>query len=133
MGDDNWIVENKILTINQIAELYFPTETEQTRYKFACNAYSEYFDVSESEVDGADGIDRVFDANLAAVPLYLQYDPTWGGISYGNGTIRKNGCCPTCLAMVFRTCGGNHLSIGHRCMGWKPLLCKWIRNILEHF
>lgn len=101
VGDNNWIVENKILTINQIAELYFPTETEQTRYKFACNAYSEYFDVSESEVDGADGIDRVFDANLAAVPLYLQYDPTWGGISYGNGTIRKNGCCPTCLAMVF--------------------------------
>lgn len=53
VGDNNWIVENKILTINQIAELYFPTETEQTRYKFACNAYSEYFDVSESEVDGA--------------------------------------------------------------------------------
>ena len=116
VGDNNWIVENKILTINQIAELYFTTETEQTRYKFACNAYSEYFDVSESEVDGTDGIDRVFDANLADVPLYLQYDPTWGGISYGNGTIRKNGCCPTCLAM-----------------GWKPLLCKWIRNILEHF
>lgn len=106
VGDNNWIVENKILTINQIAELYFPTETEQTRYKFACNAYSEYFDVSESEVDGADGIDRVFDANLAAVPLYLQYDPTWGGISYGNGTIRKMAVVRRAWQWFFRTCGG---------------------------
>lgn len=34
------------------------------------------------------------------IPLYYQWDQTWGYASYGSGTIAVNGCGPTCLAMV---------------------------------
>ena len=34
------------------------------------------------------------------IPLYLQWDKTWGYASYGSGVIAVDGCGPTCLAMV---------------------------------
>lgn len=34
------------------------------------------------------------------IPLLLQSDKRWAGASYGGGTIKKNGCAPTALAMV---------------------------------
>lgn len=35
-----------------------------------------------------------------SIPLFLQYDKRWGSLKYGNDTIEKEGCGPTCLAMV---------------------------------
>lgn len=107
MGDDNWIVENKILTINQIAELYFTTETEQTRYKFACNAYSEYFDVSESEVDGTDGIDRVFDANPCRCTIVSAiWIPHGAGYPTAMEPSGKMAAVRRAWQWFFRTCEG---------------------------
>lgn len=34
------------------------------------------------------------------VPLFLQWDPTWGYEQYGSGCIAITGCGPTCLAMA---------------------------------
>ncbi|XCP85697.1 C39 family peptidase [Roseburia hominis] len=34
------------------------------------------------------------------IPLYYQWDQTWGYAAYGNGTVATDGCGPTCLAMV---------------------------------
>lgn len=103
-GSDSWLVENEVLSIDEIAALYFPDEYAQTQFKVLCNAYEEYFDVAETIViadDGSESTEGFLPANLSNVPLYLQYDTAWGMLSYGNGTIKRNGCCPTCLAMVF--------------------------------
>lgn len=104
-GNDTFLIENKILTEEEIADLYFSTESDRTRFLIICNAYGEYFDVAETKVimdDDSEAIDSVFSvASISDVPLYLQYDTAWGTQAYGNGTIKRNGCCPTCLAMVF--------------------------------
>lgn len=33
-------------------------------------------------------------------PLFLQWDPRWGYVSYGDSCIALSGCGPTCLSMV---------------------------------
>lgn len=103
-GENTYWIENKVLTMSQIADLYFPGENERSRFLITCEAYGEYFDVAQSKIIDGNGEETYIGAtleNLSNVPLYLQYDATWGSVAYGNGTIKKNGCCPTCLAMVF--------------------------------
>jgi len=41
------------------------------------------------------------------VPLFLQWDPRWGYMKYGDGYMANNGCGPTCLAMVVTYLTGN--------------------------
>lgn len=41
------------------------------------------------------------------VMLLLQWDSRWGNNLYGNSTIAKGGCGPTCLAMIVNSFGGN--------------------------
>lgn len=97
-------VENRLLTINEIADNCFSNESDKKKFFIMCDAYGEYFEIKnptviledDSEVDIAIEIE-----SMSNVPLYLQYDSTWKNVSYGNGTIGRNGCCPTCLAMVF--------------------------------
>lgn len=103
LGNDSWLVENKVLSVEEIAEKYFRDEAEKKQFSILCNTYGEYFDVAQTIIiadDGSESTEGYLPANLSSVPLYLQYDTAWGTISYGNGTIKKNGCCPTCLAMV---------------------------------
>lgn len=103
-GENAYWIENHLLTISEIAAIYFPDEDEKRKFTITCEAYGEYFDVANSKIIDEDGAETIVGAvveNFSAVPLYLQYDSAWGNISYGNGTIKKNGCCPTCLAMVF--------------------------------
>lgn len=38
---------------------------------------------------------------LGEVPSLYQTDPAWSQEPYAGGTIEKNGCGPTCLAMVY--------------------------------
>ena len=45
-------------------------------------------------------IDISEDLNSNSIPLFLQYDKRWGKLKYGEDTIAKEGCGPTCLAMV---------------------------------
>lgn len=41
-------------------------------------------------------------------PLFLQWDPRWGYMSYGtNGTVGSSGCGPTCLSMAVFYLTGN--------------------------
>lgn len=37
---------------------------------------------------------------LGEIPMLFQTDPKWADTSYGNGSIEKKGCGPTCLSMV---------------------------------
>ena len=52
---------------------------------------------------GADGAAStpVSDWRRGEVPFLYQTDPTWANEPYAGGTIRENGCGPTCLAMVY--------------------------------
>lgn len=103
-GNNTFLIENRVLSVDEIANLYFQDETKKTMFTVMCNAYGEYFDVGETKVtvdESNETIETYYPANISRVPLYLQYDSEWGKTAYGNGTIKRNGCCPTCLAMVF--------------------------------
>ena len=99
--DTHFIVKNEFASLDTIAETYFPDEKIRKNFIASYQAYSEYFAMDESGTIEGDGTSLPGDAVLLAVPLYLQYQDPWGSKAYGDGTIRKNGCCPTCLAMVF--------------------------------
>lgn len=104
LQNNNFLIENQLMSASEIADNYFPNQQDKTRFLIMCNAYGEYFDVESTKIvddGGSETVEGIFNANYSSVPLYLQYDPTWGSVAYGNGTIKKNGCCPTCLAMVF--------------------------------
>ena len=100
-GNDVFVITNEILDVDEIAEIYFQDEKTRKKFKEAYTAYSQYFLVNESKVVGDEGEYIPDEAVLLSVPLYLQYKNPWGTAAYGNGTISRNGCCPTCLAMVF--------------------------------
>lgn len=51
--------------------------------------------------------DIEYPQNGMNIPLYLQYDPAWGGIPYGGGTISSSACGPTCMAMVISYLSGS--------------------------
>lgn len=99
--DTHFVVKNEFASLDAIAETYFPDEKIRKNFIASYQAYSEYFAMDESGTIEGDGTSLPGDAVLSAVPLYLQYQDPWGSNAYGDGTIRKNGCCPTCLAMVF--------------------------------
>ena len=99
--DTHFVVKNEFASLDAIAETYFPDEKIRKNFIASYQAYSEYFAMDESGTIEGDGTSLPGDAVLSAVPLYLQYQDPWGSKAYGDGTIRKNGCCPTCLAMVF--------------------------------
>lgn len=60
--------------------------------------YPEYEGKSEEEIKAAADPEEYFEQN--GIPLYLQWDKTWGYAPYGSGIIAIDGCGPTCLAMV---------------------------------
>lgn len=97
-------IANTYLDETEIAEKYFDSDSQKKEFITSCQAYGEFFNVSETEIitEAGNYTDVDFtSAKLMEVPLYLQYKQPWAGMSYGNGNIKKNGCCPTCLAMVF--------------------------------
>ena len=95
--DINFLIENRFQTLEEMAGIFGDEKTKKKFYA-SYEAYSEYFTSDEEQIN-ADG--WIPDSStLLSVPLYLQYASPWGSKSYGTGTIKKNGCCPTCLAMV---------------------------------
>lgn len=96
-------ITNEFLSLDEITEKYFTDESTAQEFQQSCYAYSQFFDISSSKVDAEAGNYTKLEfssSKLLEIPLYLQYKGDWAGFTYGNGTIQKNGCCPTCLAMV---------------------------------
>lgn len=103
-GYKEYEITNVFLSMEEIAEQFFLDEAERKEFQSSCYAYSQFFDISGSNVaaDAGNYTDIGFSSTkLMEIPLYLQYKGNWANVSYGNGNIKKNGCCPTCLAMVF--------------------------------
>lgn len=103
LGAKEYEIANTYLGLEEIADKYFTKESDKERFKNSCFAYEAFFGVSEAEVttETIDRNDISGSVSLLEIPLYLQYSGSWSGIPYGTGTIAKNGCCPTCIAMVF--------------------------------
>lgn len=101
--DGEYDIFNAYFSTKEIAEKYFDTEEERSRYRACCGAYGTYFGKEEAEID-TEMIDinemQNLNVSLLEIPLYLQYQAPWGSMPYGTGTIAQKGCCPTCLAMV---------------------------------
>lgn len=88
-------IYNKLLTLDDIATTFFNEEKDCENYKQSVYLISQYIgNESFGESIGIDG-------EKMDIPLYYQYAAPWGGKKYGSGTIAKNGCGPTCIAMVF--------------------------------
>lgn len=115
-GNGAFLIENTALSQDEIARKYFIDDSSRQRFLVLCNAYSDYFDTAPVKVttdDGVESFEGIFSPNISGVPLYLQYDPAWGSLPYGNGNIKRNGCCPTCLAMVFSYLNGQEILPNH--------------------
>lgn len=99
-SEQEFNVFNDLLSIEEIAKLYFTTESEQKRFMESVYYVRQYLgtedDYFETGVPGV--IESPYRMNI---PLYYQYKAPWGSKRYGNGTISKNGCAPTSIAMVF--------------------------------
>lgn len=68
---------------------------------FICFGILKFIDVfGDSNSDSYGNIDVSKDIKSLDIPLFLQGDKRWGNLKYGNDTIEKEGCGPTCLAMV---------------------------------
>ncbi len=96
-------VTNSFLSMDEIRRMWFPDEAEGKKFVACCEAYSQFMEISQTQIDIEAGnwTNVDFSAiSLMNVPLYLQYKGSWAATPYGDGPIRKTGCAPTCLAMV---------------------------------
>lgn len=66
--------------------LDYPEYAKVSDFELNEKAYQEIPEGSYPEQDG--------------IPIYYQWDKTWGYASYGDGTIAVGGCGPTCVSMV---------------------------------
>lgn len=96
-------ITNAFLPLEEIVALWFPNETDAKKFRAMCEAYAQFMQISETSVDIEAGNWTNTDFSsieLMNIPLYLQYRGSWSSVRYGDGTIKKTGCAPTCLAMV---------------------------------
>ena len=88
-------IYNKLLSFDEIVTTLFVSDNDRENYKQSVYLISQYIgNESFGEAVGIDG-------ERMAIPLYYQYVSPWGNKKYGSGNIAKNGCGPTCIAMVF--------------------------------
>lgn len=103
ISDSEYDIYNTYLKPKKIANRYFQSDTEKSKFCASCSAYQAFFGANEIEIDTEEiDISEIQNVNvsLLEMPLYLQYSGPWASVPYGNGTISGYGCCPTCLAMV---------------------------------
>jgi len=64
--------------------------------------YPEYADKPAEEIEqkALESINIEDYGMQGEIPIYYQWDQTWGYASYGAGTVAEGGCGPTCMAMV---------------------------------
>lgn len=102
-GNNEYEVTNQFLSIEEIIQMWFPDESKAKKFRIMCEAYSQFMEISDTSIDVEAGNWTNADFSsivLIDVPLYLQYRGSWAGVAYGDGTISRTGCSPTCLAMV---------------------------------
>lgn len=122
LGDNKYKVYNEFLTIEAVADKYFPNdEADRSMFMDSYNLYCEFFgvytsgtatednnfkpgtgggtDTEESEDSDSSNSGEQVSGGMD-IPLYLQYSGSWADKPYGTSTITKCGCAPTCLAMV---------------------------------
>lgn len=112
-GND-YLIQNVILSKEEIANLYFPDQTYQNFYLTSYGNFTAlYKDDRQDTINpgwgnpGYDG-ELVYGANGMNIPLYKQGGgQSWSSMAYGNGTIASSGCAPTSLAMVISYLTGN--------------------------
>ena len=105
-GDD-YLIQNIILSKEEIADLYFQDQTYKKFYLTSYGNFTALYKDDRQDVTnpgwgnhGYDG-ELVYGANGMNIPLYKQGGgQPWSGMAYGNGTIASSGCAPTSLAMV---------------------------------
>lgn len=96
---DHFVIYNKLLTPEEIENLYFPGEdSKRGFYETSLENYKEFF--KENGSQEFPDIDTEYPANGMGIPLYLQYDSRWGNLPYGQSDIKTSGCALTCLAMA---------------------------------
>lgn len=96
-GDGEYEIYNDTISPEQIAEKFFETESDRNFYLESLYILTQM--IGPETFDEI--IDNVFSENKMNIPLYYQYASAWGNRQYGNGNIARNGCAPTCIAMVF--------------------------------
>ncbi len=102
-GSYEYEITNQFMALEEITAMYFPDKSDANKFIASCEAYGQFMELSSTSLDIEAGnwTNVMFSSTkLMDVPLYLQYKGNWANNSYGNGTIKKNGCAPTCLAMV---------------------------------
>lgn len=64
--------------------------------------YPEYMVKTEEEIneEALKPVNLEEYQSQEGIPMFFQWDQTWGYASYGDGNIAINGCGPTCLSMV---------------------------------
>lgn len=102
-GNNEFEITNEFLSLEDIIQMWFPDESTAKKFTMMCEAYSQFMQISDTSIDIEAGNWTNADFSsikLMDVPLYLQYKGSWSGVRYGDGTIKRTGCAPTCLAMV---------------------------------
>lgn len=89
-----FFIHNPVMTPEEIAEYFFVSDTLRKQYLQSVYLISQFVGVEifDDDIQMAE--------NKLNIPLYYQYAQPWGNKQYGNGTIAKNGCAPTAIAMV---------------------------------
>lgn len=93
-----YLLYNPLLSLQEIAEKYFDSDTEQQKFYQSVYMISQYIG-QETFVDPTFAVGQFAENNMD-IPLYYQYANEWGSLRYGRGTLSKTGSGPTCIAMV---------------------------------
>lgn len=93
--EPTYFIHNTVMTPEQIADEFFSSDILKKQYLQSVYIISQFVGV-ETFIE-----DMHTSENKLNIPLYYQYDASWGNKIYGNGNIAKNGCAPTCIAMIF--------------------------------
>ncbi|POO87283.1 hypothetical protein C1H59_06580 [Clostridium sp. 3-3] len=115
-GND-YLIQNVILSTEEIANLYFPDQTYQKFYLTSYGNFTALYKDDRQDTtnpgwgnSGYDG-ELVYGVNGMNIPLYKQGGgQPWSSMAYGNGTIASSGCAPTSLAMVISYLTGNRVT-----------------------
>ena len=113
-GDD-YLIQNIILSKEEIANLYFPDQTYNSFYLTSYENFAALYKDDRQNTISIGGGDLlyngelVYGANGMNIPLYKQGGgQPWSSMPYGNGTIASSGCAPTSLAMVISYLTGSN-------------------------
>lgn len=90
-----------VLSVEEIAQHFFSTELERGQY------ITSFYSIENDEEELLQELYQYIDLNTInihskgiKIPHLLQYDESWGNISYRSETIKSKGAAPVSLAMV---------------------------------